>query len=125
MKYSEAVKSQVTASAKHHAIKSSWETEFGRTITDADWANLQKFFSINETYSNFQKVTCFKNRPAIKFIFLYGFGVLKFQTYLSQHPSLICSFSPKQIPRDGDCLFHGMYYVLFKISSNHSYLSSG
>ena len=69
MKYSEAVKSRCSPSVKHHTIQSSWETEYGRKITEADWANLQKFFSINETYSNVQKVTSFKNRPEKNGIF--------------------------------------------------------
>ena len=63
MEFSEALKSQVTPSIKIHTIQSSWETEYGREITETDWTNLHKFFSLDEIYSNVQKVTNFENRP--------------------------------------------------------------
>ena len=60
MNYSEAVRGPLTISGKLFVIQSSFETEFGRKINDADIADLNKFFTLNETYAKIQKVTdCF------------------------------------------------------------------
>ena len=69
MEFSEALKSQVTPSIKIHTIQSSWETEYGREITETDWTNLHKFFSLNEIYSNVQKVTNFEKKRDQKYNF--------------------------------------------------------
>ena len=56
MNFAAAVKGCVSASVKLQTVKSSWETEFCRSMTDADKKNLHKFFSLNDTYENVQKV---------------------------------------------------------------------
>ena len=59
MNFAAAVKGRVSTSAKLHTVKSCWETEFCKKMTDADRTNLHKFFSLNETYDNVQKVYYF------------------------------------------------------------------
>ena len=56
MNFAAAAKCRISTSAKQHAVESSWETEFRRKMTATDKTNLHKFFNLNETYDNVQKV---------------------------------------------------------------------
>ena len=56
MNFSEAVRGTISTSRKLQVIHSSWETEFGSKMTEADQANLSKLFSLDETHGNVQKV---------------------------------------------------------------------
>ena len=57
MNYSEAARGPSTRSGKLFSIQSSFETEFGRKMTDGDIVDLKKVFTLNETYANIKKVT--------------------------------------------------------------------
>lgn len=56
MNFSAAVKGSFSSFSKLCTIQSSWETEFGQQMTDEDKASLSKCFTIDETYTNIQKV---------------------------------------------------------------------
>ena len=56
MNFAAAVKHCRSTSVKRKIVESSWETEFRRKMTDNDKTNLHKFFDLNETYDNVQKV---------------------------------------------------------------------
>ena len=56
MNFSEAVRGSLSRPGKLDLIISSWETEFGQKMTDADKANLSKSYTLDETYQNVRKV---------------------------------------------------------------------
>ena len=56
MSYSEVVSGTASSPSKLAIIQSSWETEFGRKMTDRDKTDLAKRFTVEETHLNLQKV---------------------------------------------------------------------
>ena len=56
MSFSKVIQGTASSSTKLAAIQSSWETEFGRKMTDEDKTDLTKRFTVEETHKNLQKV---------------------------------------------------------------------
>ena len=58
MNFSKAAKGGFTNSGKQQAIGSAAETELGRSLTKQEIAILCTKFSVDELYTNLQKVSC-------------------------------------------------------------------